>query len=62
MASKFMTIDEIAKYLKLKKQKLYKLAQKGGIPAYKFGREWRFRTDRIEQWIEEHETGEKKKK
>lgn len=61
MASKFLTIQEVAEYLRLTTYKLYKLAQEGKIPAYKFGREWRFRLDRIEQWIEDQETGKKKK-
>lgn len=56
-----MTIDEVSRYLRLKKQKLYKLTQKGDIPAYKFGREWRFKKDRLEQWIEEQENSQKKK-
>jgi len=55
LTMKFMTIEEVAKYLRLKKQKLYTFAQRGDIPAYKFGREWRFKKDRLEQWIEEHE-------
>ena len=62
MNNGFITIDEVSDYLKLKKQKLYKLAQKGKIPAYKFGREWRFRENRLEQWIEAQETGPRKKR
>ncbi len=62
MKSQFLTIDEVAKYLRLHKYKVYRLAQRGVIPGYKFGREWRFRLDRIEQWIDEQETGKKKKK
>jgi len=61
-AVKFMTIDEVARYLRLTEQKLYKLSQKGKIPAYKFGREWRFKKDRIDEWIEEQEVSRKKKK
>ena len=62
MTHNFATIDEVAKYLRLTKQKLYKLAQKGQIPAYKFGREWRFKMDRIDQWIDEQDTSRIKKK
>jgi excisionase family DNA binding protein len=56
-----MTADEVADYLTLTKAKVYRLSQRGVIPAYKFGREWRFRKERIDQWIEEQETGKKKK-
>lgn len=62
MQSKFLTIDEVAKYLRLHKQKVYRLAQREIIPGYKFGREWRFKIDHLEQWIEEQEVGRKKKK
>ena len=48
MANKFLTIEEVADYLRLTK---YKLAQGGKMQAYKIGREWRFRSDHIEQWI-----------
>jgi len=58
----FLTVSEISDYLRLKTQKLYKLAQKGRIPAYKFGREWRFKQDRIDQWIEEQDNTKKKKR
>ena len=57
-----MTIEEVSKYLRLTIQKLYKLAQKGRIPAYKFGREWRFKRERIDQWIEEQENTKKRKR
>ena len=52
MANKFMTADEVAGYLTLTTAKVYRLSQKGMIPAYKFGREWRFKKERIDQWIE----------
>lgn len=62
MVTQFMTIDEVSKYLRLNKQKVYKLAQRGDIPAYKFGREWRFKKDRLDSWVEEQETSRRKKK
>jgi len=60
VAVQFITIDEVSQYLKLKKQKLYRLAQNGEIPAYKFGREWRFKKDRLEEWIEGQVNGRNK--
>lgn len=62
MNTKFMTVDEIAKYLRLNRFKVYKLSQKGVLPAYKFGREWRFKKERIDQWIEEQDMSKKKRK
>lgn len=60
--SGFMTVQEVADYLRLNKQKVYKLCQKGKLPAYKFGREWRYKKERIDQWVEEQDTYRKTKK
>ncbi len=38
-----MTLEEVAKYLKLQPQTVYKWAQEGQIPGAKLGKEWRFR-------------------
>jgi excisionase family DNA binding protein len=47
-----LTIDDLAAYLKLKPQTIYKWAQTGKIPGAKFGKEWRFRRSAIERWID----------
>jgi excisionase family DNA binding protein len=49
-----MTLEEVAKYLKLKPQTIYSWAQKGKIPAVKLGKEWRFRRSVIDQWFNQH--------
>jgi len=46
-----LTIDELAKYLKLAKSTAYKLAQEGKIPGQKVGRHWRFNRAAIDQWL-----------
>lgn len=48
-----LTIDELADYLKISKSTLYKLAQAGKIPGQKVGRNWRFRKEAIDRWLEE---------
>lgn len=35
-------VDDIAKLLSVSKEKVYRVAQAGEIPAFKVGREWRF--------------------
>lgn len=62
MATGFMTVKEVAEYLRLTKQKVYRLSQEGELPAYKFAREWRYKKERIDQWIEEQDTYKKKKR
>jgi len=48
-----LTIDELAKYLKVGKTTLYRLAQEGTIPGQKVGKHWRFSRDAIDRWLEE---------
>ena len=47
-----MTVEDVARYLKLKPQTIYKWAQTGKIPAAKFGKEWRFKKSLIDKWID----------
>ena len=49
-----MTLEEVAKYLKLKPQTIYTWAQNKKIPAAKLGKEWRFRKSVIDKWFNTH--------
>jgi excisionase family DNA binding protein len=60
MASSMMTVEELAKYLKMKVVTIYKHAQEGKIPGFKVGSKWRFKKETIDNWIERQEkTGRK---
>jgi excisionase family DNA binding protein len=49
-----MSIEELAKYLKISTSTLYKLAQEGGLPGQKVGRRWRFHKGAIDDWLRQH--------
>jgi excisionase family DNA binding protein len=49
-----MTLEEVAKYLKMQPQTIYTWAQTGKIPAAKIGKEWRFRKDIVDEWFKQH--------
>ena len=46
-----MTVKEVAQYLKLNYMTVYKLAQKGKIPASKVGGNWRFKKEIVDEWL-----------
>lgn len=48
---KWLTIDELAAYLKMGRTKLYTMAQTGTIPGSKIGSQWRFDREEIDAWI-----------
>jgi excisionase family DNA binding protein len=54
---KWLTLDELAEYLKLSRTKLYRMAQKGEIPASKIGAQWRFDREEIDEWMKSQRPG-----
>jgi PTS system nitrogen regulatory IIA component len=46
-----LTIEEIAKYLRVSERTVYDWAQKGEIPSGKIGTAWRFKKSEIENWV-----------
>ncbi|MCD6194337.1 MAG: helix-turn-helix domain-containing protein [Candidatus Aminicenantes bacterium] len=50
---KWLTLEQIAEYLQMSTSSIYKMSKKGKIPAYKVGRQWRFKKEEIDRWIEE---------
>ena len=60
METDIMTIDEVAKLLKLKLKTAYHLAAKGDIPGFKVGGSWRFRKSELDKWIGNQENKTKK--
>ena len=56
---KWLTIDELAGYIKMSRTKLYGMAQRGEIPASKIGTQWRFDREEIDQWMKAHATGKR---
>ena len=54
LKDEIMTLEEVASYLKLKKQTIYTWAQTKKIPAAKLGKEWRFKKSIIDEWFLQH--------
>ena len=52
-----LTLEEVAQYLRLKPQTIYKWAQEKRIPAVKLGKEWRFRRSILDRWLDEQIDG-----
>ena len=54
MADEIMTVKQLADYLKLNYQTVYKKVQKNEIPGSKIGRSWRFQKIVIDRWLSEN--------
>ncbi|MCL2765825.1 MAG: PTS sugar transporter subunit IIA [Treponema sp.] len=46
-----LTLDEVAKYLRVSERTVYDCAQKGEIPAGKIRTAWRFKKSEIDKWV-----------
>jgi excisionase family DNA binding protein len=46
---------DVAKYLHLHLFTVHKLARQGKLPAFKIGKDWRFRKVAIEEWVKAKE-------
>ena len=49
--TQLMTLKEVAKYLGVHEMTAYKLINKGKIPGFKLGGQWRFKKDVLDNWM-----------
>ena len=62
MDDRWLSVTDIADYLGVKKDTVYKWLSKRTIPAHKVGRLWKFKRDEVDGWVRTVEAGDKKKK
>lgn len=48
---RWYSVDEIADYLGVKRDTLYKWIERKRLPAHKLGRLWKFRKEEVDKWI-----------
>ena len=49
--SEILTVMEVARFLRVPKSTVYKLARLGQLPASKIGKHWRFIRRDIHEWM-----------
>jgi excisionase family DNA binding protein len=47
---KILTLTQVAEYLKVHKNTVYRLVGRGELPAFKVSHDWRFDLDVIDKW------------
>ena len=53
MSEEIMTIKDVAQFLKVKEQTVYRLVQQGKIPALKIGGQWKVKRSHLDWMFEE---------
>ncbi len=46
-----MTVGEVARYLGVVPDTIYRKARRGELPAVKMGKMWRFPKDALDKWL-----------
>ena len=52
MEKEYLTIKEVAKRMRVNERTVYRMAKKGQIPAFKFGKSWRIGSVKLDKLFE----------
>ena len=51
MDDRWLSVDEIADYLGIKRDTVYKWISERHMPGHKIGRLWKFRKEEVDEWV-----------
>lgn len=51
MEDRWLSVDEIAAYLGIKRDTVYRWTSERNMPGHKIGRLWKFRKEEIDEWV-----------
>jgi len=51
LSERWLSVDEIAEYLGIKRDTVYKWITVKGLPAHRVGRYWKFRKAEVDSWV-----------
>lgn len=54
MQEKLLTVEQVARYLKVDKFTVYRLVTQKKIPAFKVGNQWRFKQSLLDEWLQKN--------
>jgi excisionase family DNA binding protein len=48
---RWLSVEEICKYLGVSNDTVYKWIDKHGMPAHRMGRLWKFKKEEVDEWV-----------
>jgi len=57
-ADRWLSVDEIAAYLGIKRDTVYKWIAEKQMPAHRMGRLWKFRKEEVDHWVKSGGAGD----
>ncbi len=58
MEDRWLSVDEIALHLGIKKDTVYRWINEKQMPAHRMGRLWKFKKDEVDEWVRQGKAGE----
>lgn len=60
MENRWLTVDDVSKYLSVTKDTIYKWIDNRNMPAHKVSRKWMFQKEEIDEWIKSGKAADEK--
>lgn len=51
LSDRWLSVEEIAQYLGISKETIYRWLEKKKIPAHRIGKLWKFKASEVDSWI-----------
>lgn len=51
LSDRWLSVEEVAKYLGISKETVYRWLEKKKIPAHKIGKLWKFQLSEVDNWV-----------
>lgn len=55
ITDRWLSVQEIAQYLGISKETIYRWVESDKIPAHKVGKQWKFQVSEVNSWIKSGE-------
>ena len=62
LEDRWLSVDEISKYLGVSSDTVYRWIDKHDMPAHRVGRLWKFKKEHVDTWVEAGGAADKSKK
>jgi excisionase family DNA binding protein len=51
ISDRWLSVIEISTYIGVSKETIYRWIEARKIPAHKVGKQWKFKTNEVDQWV-----------
>ncbi|MBK24684.1 MAG: excisionase [Halobacteriovorax sp.] len=55
---RWLSVEEIANYLGVSKESIYRWLESRKMPAHKVGRQWKFKVNEVDEWVKNGDASE----